>query len=119
MLESKKVNDRISDDPEEQSYLEYMSLPESRIWMRLRARSITGVKANNKKSYEGDLSCRYCKEGILESQEHLQVCKGTEFERRGLILADSGWRGVLLFWRRMMAKISMNATAAKKGTLTQ
>ena len=69
MLESKKVNDRISDDPEEQSYLEYMSLPESRIWMRLRARSITGVKANNKKSYEGDLSCRYCKEGILESQE--------------------------------------------------
>ena len=31
MLESKKVNDRISDDPEEQSYLEYMSLTESRI----------------------------------------------------------------------------------------
>ena len=47
---SVKVGDRWSEDPETYNYLTYMSLPNSRIWMRLRARSIKGVKVNNKRS---------------------------------------------------------------------
>ena len=44
-----KVADRWSEDPMDNTYLKYMSLPNSRVWMRYRARSIKGVKVNNKK----------------------------------------------------------------------
>ena len=37
MLEGKKVRDRVDDDSEK-SYLEYMTLQDSRIWIRIRAR---------------------------------------------------------------------------------
>ena len=37
---SRKVGDRATDDPLHNSYLSYMTLPNSRIWMRVRARSI-------------------------------------------------------------------------------
>jgi len=52
------------------SYLKNMSLPNSRIWMRLRARSIRGVKVNNK-IFSPNLACRFCDEGSQEMQEHL------------------------------------------------
>ena len=45
----------------------------------------------------------------LESQEHLEVCEGTERERRGLPGVSEGrgdWRELLNFWRRMMKKLS-------------
>ena len=42
---SRKVGDRATDDPLHNSYLSYMTLPNSRIWMRVRARSIKGVNA--------------------------------------------------------------------------
>ena len=64
---SVKVGDRWSEDPETYNYLTYMSLPNRRIWMRLRARSIRGVKVNNKRSFT-NLECRYCKEGGQEMQ---------------------------------------------------
>ena len=79
---SVKVGDRWSEDPMDNSYLKYMSLPNSRIWMRLRARSIRGVKVNNKRSYP-NLDCRYCKEVSQETQEYLQECSGCDHERRG------------------------------------
>ena len=46
-----KVGDIWSENPMDNTYLKYMSLPNSRIWMRYRARSIKGVKVNNKRSY--------------------------------------------------------------------
>ena len=70
--------------------------------MRLRARSIKGVKVNNKRSFTY-LHCRYCKEGCQETQEHLEECLGCNFERRGLDL--SRWEGRVMFWRRMIAKL--------------
>ena len=39
---STKVGDRLSEDTLDNTYLKYMSLPNSRIWMRHRARSIKG-----------------------------------------------------------------------------
>ena len=48
---SRKVEDRATEDPEDRNYLSYMTLPNSRIWMRMRARSIKGVKVNNKRSF--------------------------------------------------------------------
>ena len=54
---SAKVGDRWSEDTMDNTYLKYMSLPNSRIWMKLRARSIRGVKVNNKRSFT-NLSCR-------------------------------------------------------------
>ena len=48
---SAKVGDRWSEDTLDNTYLKYMSLPNSRIWMRHRARSIKGVKVNNKRSF--------------------------------------------------------------------
>ena len=85
----------------------YMLVPNSKVWMRSRERSIKGVKVNNKKS-DNDLSCRYCKDDSQESQEHIETCEGCMFERRGLDMSD--WKGVVIFWRRMSAKI--NAASA-------
>ena len=115
MLDGKKVRDRVNDETEERSYLEYMTLQDSRIWMRIRARSIKGVKINNKGSFKNSLNCRFCTEEIHETQEHLQECSGTWYERRNLVLDDSDWKAVLHFWRRMIAKI---AAVTKPGTLT-
>ena len=99
MTESKKARDRIN----KPSYLRKMTLPLSRIFIRYRARSISGVKVNAKKSHE-DLSCRFCSGNAEESQDHLQECSGTEFERRGLDLSRD-W-GMVNFWKRMMKKLA-------------
>ena len=100
---SRKVGDRAEDNPRDRGYLKYMTLPDSRIWMRVRARSIKGVKVNNKRSYN-NLSCRFCDDDTEESQEHLVVCRGGDFERRKLKMAK--WEGKVTFWRRMTKKIS-------------
>ena len=71
--------------------------------MRLRARSIKGVKVNNKRSFT-NLDCKYCKEGSQETQEHLQACSDCNHERRGLDM--SRWVGMVMFWRRMIAKLA-------------
>ena len=42
------------------------------------------------------------------SQEHLETCKGTEHERRGLDMRT--WRGLLDFWRRVMKKLGATVT---------
>ena len=116
MLEGKKVRDRVDEDSNK-SYLDYMTLQESRIWIRIRARSIKGVKYNNKSSFKDSLNCRFCTEDIHETQEHLQECRGTGYERRNLSLEDpNNWKAVLTFWRRMTARI---AAVTKDGTLTR
>ena len=100
---SKKVGDRANGEPEHNSYLSYMTLPNSRIWIRVRARSVKGVKVNNKRSFT-NLSCRFCDSGADESQEHLEECGGCEFERRRVNMTS--WKGRVIFWRRMTTKIS-------------
>ena len=47
--------------------------------MRYRARSIAGVKVNNKDDSQ-------------ESQEHIETCEGCMFEQRVLDMSD--WKGV-------------------------
>ena len=109
---SVKVGDRWSEDPKTHDYLTYMSLPNSRIWMRLRARSIRGVKVNNKRSFT-NLDCRYCKEGSQETQEHLQECSGCNHKRRGLDM--SGWVGMVMFRRRIIAKLAATVAPGHVG----
>ena len=101
MEESRKVGDRVTDNPIDNNYLAYMSLHNSRVWIRYRARAIKGVKVNCKGSHR-DLSCRFCHEGVQESQEHLRDCTGCIFERRNL--DTNTWMGLVIFWRRMTAK---------------
>ena len=48
MAGSTKVGDRVSDDPKDNSYMTYMTLNDSRLWMRVRARMMKGVKMNHK-----------------------------------------------------------------------
>ena len=67
-----------------------MSLPQSRVWIGYRVRAIAGVKANFKASFRDDLSCRFCNAGSTETQEHLEVCGGTEYGRKGLDMSE--WR---------------------------
>ena len=108
MTNSSKCSDRLTDNPEDNSYLACLPLSLSRIWIRYRARCIPKVKVNVKGSHK-DLRCRFCSSGELESQEHLEVCEGTERERRGLPGVSEGrgdWRELLNFWRRMMKKLS-------------
>ena len=65
------------------------------------------VKVNNKRSFNA-LSFRYCTDDSQESEEHIETCESCVFERRGLDMSD--WKGLVVFWRRMTAKI--NAAAA-------
>ena len=109
MENSKKVGDRLSDVPQVKSYFETMSLTHCRVWFRYRARCIAGVKANAKRSH-ADLSCRFCDSGSTENQEHLEVCGGFRYERRGLKM-DSQW-GLLQFWRRSSIKLAAVAAGA-------
>ena len=46
MQNIKKVGDRWTANPMDNTYMKYMSLPNSRIWMRYRSRSTTEVKIN-------------------------------------------------------------------------
>ena len=59
MENSKKVGDRLTDNPKDNTYLSEMSLLRSRIWIRHRVRMIKGVKYN--------LSCRFCQSGEEET----------------------------------------------------
>ena len=66
---------------------------------------------NAKKSWKDNLTCRYCATSAQESQEHLEVCNGTEFERRGLGMES--FMGKVTFWRRMTVKMRQMATATR------
>ena len=76
-------------------------------WFRYRARAISKVKGNHKQSHS-DMSCNLCTSKEEMSQEHLEICEGTEHERRGLDMGT--WRGLLDFWRRMMKKLGATVT---------
>ena len=104
-LEEIQSSVKVKDDPEENSYINKMSLPRVGVWIRFWARAIdAGVKGNFRHSHENNMGCRLCSQGSDESQEHLQLCEGTKFERRGLDVSD--WRGLLDFWRRMKIKMA-------------
>ena len=99
-----KVGDRVSDDPKDNKYMTYMTLNNSRLWMRVRAKMMKGVKMNYKSPHLKDLSCSFCNGPMEESQEHLEEeCPGCDFERRTLKMHTL--RGRQTFWRRMKAKI--------------
>ena len=106
MQDSAKVADRLTDNPEDNNYLNTLPLHSSRLWFRYRARAIKGVKYNCKSSYT-DLSCRFCDKEVIETQEHLEeACEGNTYERRGLRnLAERDWKDILKFWERMSIKL--------------
>ena len=132
MKKKTKVKDRLSEDLEDNTYIHVMSLPESRVWIRYRGRVIAGVKANFKNSHTNDLSCRFCHNEARdepadaqdssdlqnrpdESQEHLEMCTGMEFERRGLCMRNR--RDLVKFWTRAtvkLAKMAVKGPKAKK-----
>ena len=80
------------------------------------ARAIAGVTGNFKHSHVNNMQCkcRLWSEGSEETQEHLQLCSGTFFERRGLDM--SGRRGLVEFWRRITVKM---AAAIWRGPFTR
>ena len=111
MENSKKVGDRLTDNPKDNTYLSEMSLLRSRIWIRHRVRMLKGVKYNIKRSYK-DLSCRFCQSGEEETQEHLEVCVGCDFERRGLKMSVRS--DIVKFWIRMEKKMVEKKLQEKK-----
>ena len=115
MKSSKKVADRIELNPSERQYLQTLSIANSRVYFRYRARSLANVKMNAKKSWKENLTCRLCDTDAQESQEHLESCKGTEFERRSLRMES--FMGKVTFWKRMttkLEKMTKKATATSK-----
>ena len=102
MEESKKVRDRLTFNPDDNSYIKCLSLPQTRVWFRYRARAIANVKGNFRHSH-ADMSCDLCTSNEEMNQEHLETCEGTGYERRGLNMMN--WKGVLDFWRRMTSRL--------------
>mgnify|MGYP001364769821 FL=1 len=72
IMASTKVGDRVSDDPRDNTYMTYMTLNSSRLWMRVRARMVKGIKMNHKSSHLDNLSCSFCNGPMEESQGHLE-----------------------------------------------
>ena len=63
------------------------------------------VKMNQKGNKPSEsLTCRFCADNVQETQEHLEMCTGTEFERRGVRISEV--MGRVIFWRRMMKKMT-------------
>ena len=106
LLACKKVADRVSDNPVDNNYLKFLPLFSARVWFRYRARAIKGVKYNTKSSNLNNLNCRFCRSGAEETQEHLEICSGTEQERRKLPNMSTDCNQLLRFWIRMTKKLS-------------
>ena len=111
MENSKKVGDRLTDNPTDNSYLSVMPLHLSRVWIRCRAKMCNGVKYNNKRLYK-DLQCRFCTSGEEENQEHREVCDGIDFERRGLKISVRS--DLVKFWNRTEKKMQWKKIQEKK-----
>ena len=61
------------------------------------------------------MGCRFCPrvqnktiEVPEETQEHIEICEGTQNERRGLDMLS--WQGILKFWKRMSTRLSNMST---------
>ena len=115
MQEGSKSKDRLDLNPDETQYLQRLSLSNCRVYFRYRSRCIAMVRMNQKgkKPFES-LTCRFCTIGVPETQEHLEICDGTKFERRGLRVSDV--MGRVIFWRRMTQK--MEKKNEKTATVT-
>ena len=63
------------------------------------------VKMNQKGNKPPErLTCRFCANNLPETQEHLEMCEGTKFERRGVRISEV--MGRVIFWRRRMKKMT-------------
>ena len=78
-----------------------MNLREARVWVRYRSRITKGLKANRAAAHRNDMTCE---EDEAEMQEHLEVCKGTENEQRGLKNWNK-WQTRVTYWKRMRKRI--------------
>ena len=105
MQEGSKSKDRVDLNPDETQYLQRLSLSNCRMYFRYRSRCIAMVKMNQKgKKTPESLTCRFCKNDLPETQEHLEICDGTKFERRGVRVSEV--MGKVIFWRRMTQKMT-------------
>ena len=88
--------DRLNLNPDETQYLQRLSLSNGRVYFTYRSKFIVMVKMNQKgkKTSEG-LSCRFCENNLPETQEHLEICDGTKFERRGVRVSEVMGRDIL------------------------
>ena len=105
MQEGSKSKDRVDLNPDETQYLQRLSLSNCRVYFRYRSRCIALVKMNQKGNKPSEsLTCRFCTNNLPETQEHLEMCEGTKFERRGVRISEV--MGRVIFWRRMMKKMT-------------
>ena len=105
MQEGSKSKDRIDLNPNETQYLQRLSLFNCRVYFRYRSMCIAMVKMNQKGNKASEsLTCRFCANDLPETQEHLEICDGTKFERRGVRVSEV--MGRVIFWRRMTQKMT-------------
>ena len=90
MKNSTKVSDMITDNPQDDTYIHCLSLPQTRIWIRYRARAIAGVKANFKQSHR-DLSCIFCSSGSPKNEENLEIC----------VIEPFHFISILAYWHKL------------------
>ena len=75
------MKDLWKENSEKRDYLGYMNLREARVWIRYWSRMTKCLKANRASAHKNYMNCRCCKEEEAETQEHLEVWKGTEMSR--------------------------------------
>ena len=60
MQKKKKVSDRLTENPEDHSYIHKLSFSDTRTWITYRGRTIKGVKDNLKNSHTDDMNSSLC-----------------------------------------------------------
>ena len=102
MQEGSKSKDRVDLNLDETQYIQRLSLSNCRVY---RSRCIALVKMNQKGNKPSEsLTCRLCANNLPGTQEHLEMCEGTKFERRGVRINEV--MGRVIFWRRMMKNMT-------------
>ena len=71
---SEKVrHTRIPTKERERNYLKRMNLPDARTYFRFRCKITKYIKGNRSSLHKEDKTCRYCKTGEEETQEHMEI----------------------------------------------
>ena len=79
MQSSVKVSDRLSVDREDNSNINNICYPKQEYGSGIEQE----LSLLSKETLVNDMACRLCAQGSDETQEHLQFCGGTSFERKG------------------------------------
>ena len=91
---------------DKRNYLERMNIDDARVWFRYRSKMTIRVKGNRTSAFRDNMDCRHCDTKEEETQEHLEVCKGTEDLRQDIDMNLNIEHDKMVFWKKLTRRLS-------------